>query len=68
MKKNNTFEEALFELQSIITKLESGSPALQEMIDLFEEGIGLMDYCKKELNQVEDRVKILEKNLKDLDN
>ena len=68
MKKNKTFEEALFELQSIIAKLESGSPVLQEMIDLFEEGICLMDYCKKELNQVEERVKILEKNFKNLDN
>ena len=61
MPDNRTFESALSELQSIIEELESGSPSLDQMIQLFEEGMTLMSYCRDELNEVEDRVKILVK-------
>ncbi|SVD25156.1 uncharacterized protein METZ01_LOCUS378010 [marine metagenome] len=53
---------ALTELQSIIENLESGSPSLAKMIQLFEEGMKLMSYCRDELNDVEDRIKTLIKN------
>ena len=59
MSKKKTFEKALEELQSIIENLESGSPGLDEMVELFEEGMGLMSYCRSELSEVEDRVKTL---------
>ena len=61
MPENKTFELALFELQEIINKLESSSISLEEMIKLYESGMVLMDYCSKELNNVEERVKILVK-------
>ena len=61
MSEEKTFEMALTELQSIIENLESGSPSLEKMIQLFEEGMTLMSYCRDELNEVEDRVKILVK-------
>ena len=61
MPENKTFELALFELQEIINKLESNSISLEEMIKLYESGMVLMDYCSKELNNVEERVKILVK-------
>jgi exodeoxyribonuclease VII small subunit len=59
MSKKKTFEKALEELQSIIENLESGSPALDEMVKLFEDGMELMSYCRSELSEVEDRVKTL---------
>ena len=62
MSEEKTFEMALTELQSIIENLESGSPSLEKMIQLFEEGMKLMSYCRDELNEVEDRIKTLIKN------
>ena len=49
-------------IQSIIENLESGSPSLEKMIQLFEEGMKLMSYCRDELNEVEDRIKTLIKD------
>ena len=62
MSEKKTFEMALTELQSIIENLESGSPSLEKMIQLFEEGMKLMSYCRDELNEVEDRIKTLIKD------
>ena len=65
MPEEKTFEMALTELQSIIENLESGSPSLAKMIQLFEEGMKLMSYCRDELNEVEDRIKTLIKDNND---
>ena len=62
MTEEKTFEAALKELQSIIEDLESGSPTLESMIQLFEEGMKLMSYCRDELNDVEGRIKTLIKD------
>ena len=59
MSKKKTFEEALSELQIIIEELESGSPSLEKMVTLFEEGMKLMTFCRNQLNEVEDRVTTL---------
>ena len=65
MSEEKTFEMALTELQSIIENLESGSPSLAKMIQLFEEGMKLMSYCRDELDEVEDRIKTLIKDNND---
>ena len=62
MSKKKTFETALSELQSIIEELESGSPPLDKMIELFEYGMKLMSYCRDELGDVEHRVNTLIKD------
>ena len=62
MPKSKTFETALSELQSIIEELESGSPSLDKMITLFEDGMKLMTLCRDQLNEVEDRVTTLIKD------
>ena len=67
MKSNKkTFEDALIELKSIIKELEQGSPKLDEMLILFEDGMKLMAFCKENLDDVEDRVKVLMKENKNL--
>ena len=38
MCKDDTFESALAELESILKKLESGSQDLNTMLELFERG------------------------------
>ncbi len=59
MPEKKTFESALSELQAIIKELESGSPSLDKMITLFEDGMKLMTFCRNQLNEVEDRVTTL---------
>ena len=56
MAKKQTFEIALGKLQSIVEELESGSPKLDKMLKLFEECMTLTQYCREELQEVEERI------------
>jgi exodeoxyribonuclease VII small subunit len=51
-----SFETAFAELESIITRLESGSLPLDESVTLFERGRQLSDYCQSVLDKAELRV------------
>ena len=59
MPKKKTFENALNELETIIEKLESGSPTLDEMMQLFEDGMKLMKVCQEYLSKAEGRIATL---------
>ena len=59
MPKKKTFENALNELETIIEKLESGSPTLDEMMQLFEDGMKLMKVCQEYLSEAEGRITTL---------
>ena len=56
MPKKKTFENMLSELEIIITELESGSPTLDKMMKLFEDGMKLMKLCQEHLSDVEGKV------------
>ena len=56
MPKKKTFENALNELETIIEKLESGSPTLDKMMQLFEDGMKLMKVCKEHLSEAEGKI------------
>jgi len=58
-KKEIAFEEAIEELEKIITVLENGKAPLDEALKAFEEGVALVGVCKKQLDQAEQKVKIL---------
>ena len=59
MPKKMTFENALNELETIIEKLESGSPTLDKMMQLFEDGMKLMKVCQEHLSEAEGRITTL---------
>ena len=59
MSKNKTFENLLNELETIIEELESGSPTLEKMMQLFEDGMKLMKVCQKHLSKAEGRITTL---------
>ena len=59
MPKKKTFENALNELETIIKELESGSPTLDKMMQLFEDGMKLMKVCQKHLSKAEGRITTL---------
>jgi len=53
------FEECLQRLETIVQQLERGDLALEQDLKLFEEGVGLSDSCRRELEEAEGKVEIL---------
>ena len=51
-----SFEAALKELESIVSKLERGDVALEESIAIYERGEALKKRCEALLGQAEERV------------
>jgi len=51
-----TFEEALSELEGVVTRLERGDVALDESIALYERGAALRARCQAKLAEAEEKV------------
>ncbi len=60
--KEITFEQAMQRLEEIVKNLENGNASLDSSLKLFEEGVKLVSECKKQLDNAEQRVKILLEN------
>ena len=60
-KDNLTLENAFTKVENIIKLLEQEELALPELMERFDEGIELINYCQKELNKAEEKVKIIKK-------
>ena len=58
MSKQN-FESNIKELEEIVLKLETGEATLDECITLFERGAHLTDECTKQIENAEQKIKIL---------
>jgi len=56
------FEKALTELEATVEKLESGSLSLDDSLGLFEQGVKLAKYLRKELDKAEKKIEILLKD------
>ena len=61
-EKNQTFEDALSRLETLVEKMESGDGTLEQSLDWFEEGMSLIKSCRQELEYAEQKVKELIKN------
>ena len=53
------FEEALKQLEAIVSRLELGDLPLEEALAIFEEGVRLTKLCSQRLTEAEQRVNIL---------
>ncbi len=53
------FEESLSRLETIVEKLEGEGLSLEESLKVFEEGIRLIKFCSKKLNEAEKKIEIL---------
>lgn len=51
-----TYEKALKRLEIIVEKLEQGSIPLEKSLDLYEEANKLAVYCKKCLDDAEQKI------------
>ncbi len=53
------FDDALAKLQAIVTELEDGSIGLEESLEKFETGVGLLRTCYRVLENAEQKIEIL---------
>lgn len=51
-----SFEQALAELETIVTSLESGKSALEDSITSYERGIDLKKHCEKKLSEAQEKI------------
>ncbi|MFD1880655.1 exodeoxyribonuclease VII small subunit [Paracoccus pacificus] len=54
--ENLSFEDAMKELESVVSRLERGEVSLDESIALYERGAKLREHCDKRLRDAEERV------------
>ncbi len=57
--ENMSYEEAAKELESIISKLESGEASLDDSIKLYSRGMELSKYCKEKLDSIVKQISVL---------
>jgi exodeoxyribonuclease VII small subunit len=53
------FAQGMERLEAIVTRLESGDLALEEALEAFEAGVGLVRVLNEKLSAAEQRVEIL---------
>jgi exodeoxyribonuclease VII small subunit len=56
-----TFEQALSKLEEIVTQIEEGKVPLEESIEKYAQGIGLIKQCRAILDGAEKKIQILAK-------
>jgi exodeoxyribonuclease VII small subunit len=56
------FEDELKELEAIVARIDSGELSLEESIDAFERGIGLVRVLNHKLDEIEKKVEVLVRN------
>ena len=61
-KKKPSFEEALKQLEKIVTEVEEGKIGLEDSIDKYEQGMKLVQQCRAILDQAEKRIETIQSN------
>ena len=59
MKKNKnrkSFEVSMDRLENLVLEMESGENSLEKSMELFEEGMELINDCQEQLKKVELRI------------
>ncbi len=57
--KDLSFENAIKELEGIVSKLEEGEVSLEKSLELYQRGVKLIEYCNKKLTEAEGIISIL---------
>ena len=57
-----TFEDALRELEQILTEIEGGELGLEESLQKYERGNFLIQHCRGVLNTAEKQIELLSKS------
>ena len=59
-KKAFSFEQALEELQTIVTALEAGTVSLDDSLGLYERGVELVRLCNQRLDEAQQRISVVQ--------
>ena len=59
-KKAFSFEQAIEELQTIVTAMETGNVSLDESLGLDERGSELVRLCNQRLDEAQQRISIVQ--------
>ena len=54
-----SFESAMGQLESLVSKMESGDLSLEESLEAFEKGVHLTRFCQDQLQKAELKVREL---------
>jgi exodeoxyribonuclease VII small subunit len=57
--QNLTFEQSLSELDRVVRDLEDGQLGLEDALNCYEAGVGLLKRCYAQLRQAEQRILLL---------
>lgn len=61
-----SYETALQELEQLVQRMESGQMPLAELLGSYERGAELLQYCRGQLDTLEQQIKVLDQGaLKD---
>jgi len=66
-KSPKSFENAIAQLEEIVAAMESRELPLEEALDHYQNGIGLLRYCQDTLSRAESRIESLEAGAPDED-
>lgn len=55
-----SFESAISELERIVQEMEAGTITLEESLDRYQRGVGLLNYCQNTLQSAEQKLLQLE--------
>ena len=64
-KKIQRFEDALERLEKIVETLEKGDLPLEDSMEVFIEGIRLVQFCNKKLEEADKKIEMLIKGTED---
>lgn len=59
-KKAFSFEQAIEELQTIVTAMEAGNVSLDESLGLYERGVELVRLCNQRLDEAQQRISVVQ--------
>ena len=59
MTQYKDFESAMKRLEEIVKTLESGDLPLASLLEMYEEGVKLQNFCQGKLDEAERKVEIL---------
>lgn len=60
VRSPKSFESAISELESIVQEMEAGALPLEQALERYQRGVGLLKYCRATLDAAEQRVRQLE--------
>lgn len=55
-----SYEDAMGELEGLVSRLESGELPLEQLLSGYQRGAALLQFCRDRLQAVEDQIKVLD--------